>query len=37
MLNALDAVLHQLFASRMTLLRAGTPATVLDEQIGFGP
>lgn len=37
MLNALDAVLHQLFASRMTLLRAGTPATVLDEQIGFRP
>jgi hypothetical protein len=37
MLNALDAVLHQLFASRLTLLRAGTPPTVLDDQIGFRP
>jgi hypothetical protein len=36
-LNAVDVVLHQLFASRMTLLRHGTPPTVLDEQIGFGP
>jgi hypothetical protein len=35
MLDALDAMLHQLLAARMTLLRAGTPPTVLDDQIGF--
>jgi hypothetical protein len=37
MLDALDAVLHQLLATRVTLLRSGTPPTVADEQIGFRP
>ena len=37
MLNSLDALLRQLLATRVTLLRAGTPPTVLDEQIGVRP
>jgi hypothetical protein len=37
LLNSLDALLSHLLATRVKLLRAGTPPSVLDEQIGFRP